>query len=194
MEPKTSEYSTPQTKRKNKQVRRQSESNEGLSFMKQFNESLFEKLMSCPLKRKLVLNLIASEHDNIEEYKRKQIEQQKSNEKITPGSTLSKKNQYESPVALLRRKALEQQTSGSPTNFPQNENRSNSRVSEASSSRSSSPLLFEKVLNGVIAFVEVKSHGQDRSQGVKILMKNLGADVRDTFTKDVTHVVFKVNS
>lgn len=189
------EYFSPGSARSdlNKPVRRQSESSENLSIMKQINDNnVFDKLMSCPLRRKLVLNILASERNAVDN--RNQVELLKSAEKNnTPGSSgkVRKKKRYESPVALFRRRALEQQ-SGSPSNFLQNDDRPNSRLSEAASSVSASPILFEKILNGVIAFVDVNSNGQDRSQGVKILMKNLGADVRDSFAKDVTHVVFKV--
>lgn len=36
------------------------------------------------------------------------------------------------------------------------------------------------------------SYDEDRSEGAKIVLKSMGAVVRKKFTRDVTHVVFKV--
>ncbi|KAJ4432249.1 hypothetical protein ANN_20865 [Periplaneta americana] len=46
------------------------------------------------------------------------------------------------------------------------------------------------LLKDIIAYVEVRSGGDNRSMGVKAHLKSLGATVRDKFTNDVTHVVF----
>lgn len=46
------------------------------------------------------------------------------------------------------------------------------------------------LLDGVVAYVEVRSGHDNRSRGVKTQLKKLGARVVDTLTKDVTHVVF----
>lgn len=35
-------------------------------------------------------------------------------------------------------------------------------------------------------------YDEDRSEGAKIVLKSMGAVVRKQFTRDVTHVVFKV--
>ncbi|XP_047114762.1 uncharacterized protein LOC124795031 isoform X1 [Schistocerca piceifrons] len=47
------------------------------------------------------------------------------------------------------------------------------------------------ILQDVIAYVEVRSGGDNRSMGVKDQLQRLGAVVSDTFSDEVTHVVFK---
>lgn len=47
------------------------------------------------------------------------------------------------------------------------------------------------ILQDVIAYVEVRSGGDNRSMGVKDQLQRLGAVVSETFSDDVTHVVFK---
>ncbi|XP_021939001.1 uncharacterized protein LOC110839260 isoform X3 [Zootermopsis nevadensis] len=46
------------------------------------------------------------------------------------------------------------------------------------------------LLRGVVAYAEVRSGGDNRSMGIKAHLRSLGANVRDKFTNDVTHVVF----
>lgn len=53
------------------------------------------------------------------------------------------------------------------------------------------PVPFEDILKGVIAFVEVISDEGDRSEVVKSMMRAMGATVRDTFSRDITHVIFR---
>ncbi|KAJ8952454.1 hypothetical protein NQ314_007527 [Rhamnusium bicolor] len=188
-------YLTPQANRVKKNINpRLSESHEDLSVAMNMNDSIFEKLMSCPVKRQLVLNLISSEKDNIKKYKKRQ-EQRKKECNESPLSKVQKKHMCESPTALLRRRALEQQDRQSPSSenqLDEDGSRSNSRQSSVSSGPS--PIPFNKLLDGVIAYVEIKSKDQDRSNGAKALMRSMGAIVRDQFTKDVTHVIFKDGS
>lgn len=65
------------------------------------------------------------------------------------------------------------------------------KLDSPSSSTKTVPL--NQVLKGVIAYVEVKnSYDEDHSAGAKIVLKSMGAVVREKFTSDVTHVIFKV--
>ncbi|KAJ8980809.1 hypothetical protein NQ317_016176 [Molorchus minor] len=170
MKPKySSEYLTPQAnRRRSKRVSTSFQSD--VNTENNFTESFFEKLMTCPVKRQLVLNLISSEKENIKEYNRKQAEEEKR--KQHDGSPLGKL--HESINADDRESCSSSQQSGD--------------------SGSASPLLFNNLLDGVIAYVEVRSKDQDRSNGAKALMRSMGATVRDQFTKDVTHVIFKDGS
>ncbi|RZF40853.1 hypothetical protein LSTR_LSTR003363 [Laodelphax striatellus] len=53
--------------------------------------------------------------------------------------------------------------------------------------------VIEVILRGVVAYVEVRGDddGQDYSSCVKAQLKEMGAVISNTFTKKVTHVVFK---
>ncbi|XP_039287392.1 uncharacterized protein LOC111049200 [Nilaparvata lugens] len=53
--------------------------------------------------------------------------------------------------------------------------------------------VIEVIMRGVVAYVEVRGHddGQDYSGCVKAQLKEMGAVISNTFTKKVTHVVFK---
>lgn len=193
-------YLTPQgAKRKKADAPRYSETN-NIGQLGNITDGVFEKLMSCPIKKKLILELIASEKDNIENYKKQLKDKQQRGQSGSPFQKLQKKQQLESPTALHRRRALEQQNQSSPTLRTVMESPIHSRqvssISRASETSSSnpSPVLFDKLLDGVVAFVEVKTKGQDRSNGVKALMISMGANVKDSFTREVTHVIFKVNT
>uniref|UniRef100_A0A6P7HD50 Claspin n=1 Tax=Diabrotica virgifera virgifera TaxID=50390 RepID=A0A6P7HD50_DIAVI len=101
------------------------------------------------------------------------------------------KRPCESPTQLLRRRALEQM------NNPQSsEGGSNSRPTSGQSGASTvpSPVSYDKILEGVIAFVEVKTGTKDRSDAVKAHLQTMGAVIREKITKDVTHVIFKDGS
>ncbi|XP_037083883.1 uncharacterized protein LOC119104292 [Pollicipes pollicipes] len=50
------------------------------------------------------------------------------------------------------------------------------------------------VLDGVVAFVDVRSGADNRSEPVRAQLRTLGATVTDRLTKQVTHVVFKDGS
>lgn len=76
---------------------------------------------------------------------------------------------------------------------------SGSVVSSSPSSQDSeifqgTPVPFEELLKGVIAFVEVRSSEGDRSEVIKAMMRAMGATVKDTFSRDITHVIFRDGS
>lgn len=51
----------------------------------------------------------------------------------------------------------------------------------------------KEVLYGIVAYVEIG--GNDRHvSGLKNILKTLGASIKDSFTKEVTHVIFKNGS
>ncbi|XP_055956644.1 microcephalin [Patella vulgata] len=47
------------------------------------------------------------------------------------------------------------------------------------------------VLEGVRAYVEVRTNNDNRSEAVCCMLRNLGAEIEKTFTSTVTHVIFK---
>lgn len=139
------------------------------------NTQLYKAIIKDPKKKAMVLQLFAKEKHLIYEYLQK-------NDK-TPIKQTTKNKPYESPIALFRRKAMEKQHA----------------AQEGDSSSSSegrtvvpSPVPFEKLLEGVVAFVEVKTRSGDRSSATKAVVASMGAKIRDELTKDVTHVIFKV--
>lgn len=187
MKPKFSTgYLTQTTKNKKDKGVTNPTNNDHSSPLLENLDNVFEKLMNCPIKRKLVLKLIESEKDNIEEYKKKLKEKESKPQNASPLQKLQKKQACESPTALLRRRVLEQQNSSCSS-------RPNSAILELSSN-TPSPIPFQKLLDNVVVFVEVNSKGEDKSNGVKALMASMGANVKDGFTRDVTHVVFKVRA
>lgn len=188
-------YLTPQANKTKKLQDAVLSESARMSPVPEINDSVFQKLMNCPIKRKLVLKLIDSEKHNIEAYKRKLKEHDRSEQNVSPLQKIQKNNVCESPTQMMRRRALEQQNRNSPLIGDISENcKSSSDASHSSgtSNHNASPIPFEKLLDGVVAYIEVKSKGQDRSDGVKALMISMGAVVRDNFSKDVTHVIFKV--
>ncbi|CAG9840235.1 unnamed protein product [Diabrotica balteata] len=192
MKPKISNgYLTPQpTKKKDKKENNNARSTDNLNTGLVFNDELFSQLMKDPVKRNLIINLITSEKDKIEAYKKELA-------KKHPSSPLLKtmKRACESPTALLRRRALEQMKN--PQSSDRSENGSNnSRPTSRQSVASSvpSPVSYDKILDGVIAFVEVKTGTKDRSDAVKAHLQSMGAVIREKITKDVTHVIFKDGS
>lgn len=189
-------YLTPQASKSKKMHEAKQSESARMSPVPEINDSVFQKLMNCPIKRKLVLKLIESEKHNIEAYKRKLKWHDSSQQTVSPLQKIQKNQACESPTQMMRRRVLEQPNRYSPFIEDINENcfRSNSETSHTSGSLNSntSPVPFEKLLDSVVAYIEVKSKGQDRSDGVKALMISMGAVVKDSFTKDVTHVVFKV--
>lgn len=144
-------------------------------------ENIVEAIMKDPVKRDMLLKFLIKEKDGFIAYK-------KNEEKSRP-TTPIQKNRFlhcESPTALLRRRALEKDA---------NSDSSSSELSGSSSSKvvALGPKLpFEALLKGVNAYVEIKKNGEDKSAGIKTVMSLMGATIKDTFTKDVTHVVFKV--
>ncbi|KAF5278269.1 hypothetical protein FQR65_LT15711 [Abscondita terminalis] len=135
------------------------------------DDILFQTLIRDPIKKAFLLNLLSSEKENIRKYKR---EQQNTN--TTPVSK-RRRLHCESPTALLRRKALEK-------NVEQ-------QSSPSTSCSPSTPVQFDKLLQGVVAYVEIRSKGVDRSAGAKALMQSMGAKVVEKLERGVTHVVFK---
>ncbi|XP_050518793.1 uncharacterized protein LOC126892921 [Diabrotica virgifera virgifera] len=191
MKPKISHgYLTPQpTKKKDKRENNNARSRDNLNTGLVFNEEHFSELMKDPIKRNLIINLITKEKDKIEAYKKELA-------KKHPSSPLLKtmKRPCESPTQLLRRRALEQMNN--PQSSENSEGGSNSRPTSGQSGASTvpSPVSYNKILEGVIAFVEVKTGTKDRSDAVKAHLQTMGAVIREKITKDVTHVIFKDGS
>lgn len=144
------------------------------------NETLFETLMADPVKRALVLQLLSQEKTTIEEYQKNGSQ----NSSRHPVKKVQDKFRCESPSALLRRRMLEKQR----------QENNNSCVSSTELSPSLSPLPFEKLLEGIVAYVEIRSLDGDRSIGTKAIMATMGATINEKFTRDVTHVIFKVRN
>ncbi|CAH1986063.1 unnamed protein product [Acanthoscelides obtectus] len=149
------------------------------------DEGLVRKLLDDPIKRQLIVDLIVAHKDQIDEYKKAHA--------IEGLRKVQAKPTCESPTALFRRRLMEQKERPISRNESDSASSSSSRPNSAMSGASvvPSPVPLCKVLEGVIAYVEVQTNGNDRSQGVKIRIKEMGAIVRDQFTKDITHVIFK---
>lgn len=143
------------------------------------NERLFNTLMSDPVKRDLVLKFLSKEKPNIDKYLKGKTAKSPHLKRIKVGA------QNNSPSALLRKRMLEKKPQDIDTGS------TSSSDSDVVSS-SCSPVPFEILLNGVVAFVEVRSVNGDRSSGFKAIMRTMGAEISDTFTRAVTHVIFKV--
>ncbi|XP_030746486.1 microcephalin [Sitophilus oryzae] len=187
MKPKISTgYFTPQGSKTKKKTKNLSGSKDDENSNAEFNNKLFESMMKNPEKKKLVLQLLALNKDAIKEYQEKEVVK-------TPDSVkkVKKKVACESPTALYRRRALEHmnRASDSPCSSP----KVSSKTSDVSVD-SSHPVDPDKVFEGVTAFVEVLSNGQDRSEGVKSILRKMGAKVKDRISSDVTHVIFKGGS
>ena len=144
------------------------------------SSDLMESLLKDPVKRALILQLLNQEKDNIEKYKRQELKT-----KTTPLKKV-KKLHCESPTALQRRRALEQKN-------PDTSESSSSEISDVPTELKGPKLPFEQLLKGVVAYVEVKRDNEDRSEGIKAVMRLMGSTIRDKFTNDVTHVIFKVS-
>lgn len=135
-------------------------------------DDICDALLNDPCKRALLLKLLSQGKDGIKTHIQK-------SKKDTP--VKKKKYHCESPTALYRRRALQEMQK-------QNDNSS----SESEKSVAASPVPFESLLNGVIAYVEVKTRDGDKSSAIKSVIRAMGATVKDQFLKDVTHVIFKV--
>ncbi|XP_076264727.1 microcephalin isoform X1 [Rhynchophorus ferrugineus] len=178
MKPKISSgYLTPQANRQKKVMDNLSGNKKKNGKVSEIDDEVFKTLMQCPEKKKMILKLLALNKDAIEEYQQKEG---KVSEKIK-----KKKINCESPTALFRRKALEQMNS--PRSLSQDS------LKELAV-ESSNPVAHNKVFEGITVFVEIISNGEDRSEGVKSVLKSMGAKVKDRITSDVTHVVFKGGS
>jgi hypothetical protein len=141
---------------------------------------LVEALMKDPVKRALLLQLLVKEKDGFEAYKREELKNTTPLKKV-------KRMHCESPTALQRRRALEQRNQDTSES-------SSSEMSEASTEVRGPKLPFDQLLKGVRAYVEVRRDNVDRSDGIKAVMRLMGATIMDQFTKDVTHVIFKDGS
>ncbi|XP_020614774.1 uncharacterized protein LOC110052923 [Orbicella faveolata] len=53
------------------------------------------------------------------------------------------------------------------------------------------PVSHDKILEGVVAFIEARSNTENRFEGISKQMEMLGATVVKKFTPEVTHVIFK---
>lgn len=148
---------------------------QSLSFLEnsESNARLYEAIIKDPQKKAMVLQLLAEEKHLIKDYLRK--------EGKTPVKQV-KKIYCESPTALMRRRMLEKKQ----------EQESDISTSSDDKSVVPSPVPYDKLLEGVIAFVEVKTKNGDRSEATKTVLASMGATVREQFTKDITHVIFKV--
>ncbi|XP_060520180.1 microcephalin [Cylas formicarius] len=133
------------------------------------DDNMFQALMKCPIKKKMIIDLLTANKEAIEECRR------------SAAGALETRKRYESPTALQRRRALLEMNGGETSSRPM-------------VVRSNAPVPFEKVFEGVVAFVEINSKNQDRSAGAKVILRSMGAVVEDTFTKHVTHVIFKDGS
>ncbi|KAL3284459.1 hypothetical protein HHI36_018620 [Cryptolaemus montrouzieri] len=148
----------------------------------EFNLKLFEHALKDPITKNAVLKLLTSQNKSVFElFNNNSL----NNVTKSPVRKLKKRDHCESPTALLRRRELEK------INRPES---AQSNSSEQSSSSKNSALNFENILNGVKVYVEINSNGNDRSAGAKALLRSMGAIVRDQFTRDVTHVIFKDGS
>lgn len=139
------------------------------------NAQLYEEILKDPRKRAMVLQLLSQEKDLINDYLQKGGK--------PPIKTVKKKVYCESPTAQFRRKVLKKK---------QGEQDSDSSNMSEGKSLVPSPVPFENLLEGVIAYVEVKTKSGDRSSATKAVVASMGATVREQFTRDVTHVIFKV--
>lgn len=157
------------------------------------NLDIFRQLLADPEKKHLIMQLLNENKPSTS-----------GNSKETANcATLRKtaKIRYESPSALLRRRQLKQleerDGSESDTNVSCGSSENQRDLIEGRSGLSKdivpSPIPYERLLEGVVGYVEVKSKGGDRSESVKAFMRAMGARVVDLFTRDVTHVVFKVS-
>ncbi|KAL1517902.1 hypothetical protein ABEB36_001605 [Hypothenemus hampei] len=191
MKPKISTgYLTPQQKPKNPNSRKR------LSLTKEnkpdtyiLDDSTIDKLLKCPEKRLLIMKLLSDNKEAIEKYKKEQAKKAES-----PLCKLKNSKRLESPTALFRRRALEKMFSSSSTSSDSS-NQIPSTISSLNYKANCNRVSYNQILNGVIAYVEIQSRSnEDRSQGVKTVLRLMGADIRETFTNDVTHVIFKDGS
>lgn len=141
------------------------------------DENIYKKMlasmMNDPSKKAILKKLMKADKDAVEKYKQ-----------ATTSSPLNKvKSKYtvESPTAQFRRRLLE----------------NNGRSESATSSEKSADLPtlpFNKLLDGVKAYVEIRNNKEDRSVGVKALMESMGAEIMSRLSSQTTHVIYKEGS
>lgn len=141
---------------------------------------IYKTILKDPVKRNLILKLLSQEKEAINDYLTK--------EKIKSPLKKAKANKAycQSPSALYKKKLLLKQQSSDAD--------SSSSYASLSTEILPEPLPFDKLLEGVVAYVEVKTRDGDRSAATRAVIRAMGATVREEFTKDVTHVIFKVCS
>lgn len=150
---------------------------------KSTNENLFDILMQDPDKRTLILKMLSQENDNIKKYKDKL-----KKEELAKHRQIKKTQRLlhcESPTALQRRRAL--------TRVDVDSDSGSSISSTATKMTNELTVPFKNLLEGVIAFVDIRSEGKDRSSGAKAIMQAMGATVLDKLIKSATHVLFKAS-
>ena len=136
------------------------------------NTNLFHTLIKDPDKRKIVLNILSEEVENDGE-----LSQDVKPKVENKAGAVKRRFVHESASSRSRRRMLES---------------CNRLITPKYEKAESSSVPYECLLNGVVAYVEIKIINRDRSGGAKALMRSMGADVREILTKDVTHVIFKV--
>ncbi|GJQ76865.1 hypothetical protein Trydic_g15071 [Trypoxylus dichotomus] len=141
-----------------------------LSSNNKIPEQLLGSLLNDPVKRVLLMEVLSQDKSK-ENVKGKKLWKKPTQQKF----------KFESPTALCRRRALEKMRRNSDS----------SDSIDTNHGRLIKKIPFEQLLKGVVAYVEIMSNNIDRSAGAKSLMRAMGADIRSTITRDVTHVVFK---
>ncbi|EFA01060.1 microcephalin [Tribolium castaneum] len=144
------------------------------------SSDIIASLMKDPVKKAQLLQLLVQEKSGFEAYKRQE------ETKKTPLKNVKRRVHCESPTAVLRRRMLEQKDQDSTSD--------SSDLSETANEVKGPKLPFGELLKGVRAFVDVNRDGVDKSEGIKAVMKLMGATIREQFTRDVTHVIFKDGS
>lgn len=134
---------------------------------------LYDAILKDPLKKAKVLQLLSQDKHVINDMLRKE------------GLVAPNHARFESPVVQFRKKMLAQMHKSRHESDSESSTGSSGSVVAAS-------VPYEKLMEGVVAYVEVKTRNGDRSAATKAVMRSMGATIREEFTKDVTHVVFKV--
>lgn len=143
-------------------------------------DALCDKILSDPKKRSMLKKLMNEDKTKLN---CKDLKTNKSKKQILTKSrqilnNVNKKNDnIDSPMSIFRRKLLrEEQNPRRTINLAPNKQKP-----------------FNKILEGVKAFVEILVDGVSRSHYIKLLMKDMGAEIFDNITTKITHVVFLVS-
>lgn len=141
--------------------------------------TIYEALMKDPVKRSMIVKLVNENKDALEEYEKKN---KKTNNKWkSPLKCQKKTEDYESPIAYFKRKMILNQQTGNVENFD-----------KLDCDQLAKRKPFEKVLDGIKIYVEIMDGSNNRSHAVKLLAQDMGANIHESFTSDVTHVMFLV--
>lgn len=143
--------------------------------------AISDTLLKDPKSRKMVLKLISEHKAKIEEYIQEEQEKKSKNKFQSPVRSNTKTTPtFESPVAMFRRMLL---------NKP--------KLQSNDESCDKSPLMkakpFNEILQGVGIYVIIVVEDVNRSHYAKLLMEKMGAQVYDSITSKVTHVMFMVS-